>query len=86
MSDMSTTERLAREVKNSLCIDGTLNSVLEAVLLSKSPDTTMALLTGLAHLAVNRACRINTPASSDRCPCGYPMPCVKTVPVEFCKA
>lgn len=22
----------------------------------------------------------------ERCPCGYPMPCSKSVPVQFCRA
>lgn len=50
----------SREIKNQLCIDGTLNTALQAVLVSTSPSETNAILTGLAHAAVDRALNTNT--------------------------
>jgi hypothetical protein len=48
-------DQLAQDVKNSLCIDGSINGVLDAIMQTNSPDAMMALLTGLAHQAVDRA-------------------------------
>jgi len=44
---------LAREVKNNLCIDGHLNKALDQILESNSPDGIFAILTHLAHRAVD---------------------------------
>ena len=29
---------------------------------------------------------LKAPLPAERCKCGYPMPCVLTVPVQFCRA
>lgn len=43
----------SREVKNSLCIDGHLNAALDYILSSNEPDAIFAVLTQLAHRAVD---------------------------------
>lgn len=48
-------EELAREVKNGLCTSGRLNAAHDAVMAAVSPDEKFALLSGLAHDAVDAA-------------------------------
>jgi hypothetical protein len=45
----------SREIKNQLCIDGSLNATFDAMMRSTSPDEMFALLTELAHKAVDAA-------------------------------
>lgn len=48
-------EAVSREIKNQLCIDGTLNQALDNILACHEPDAIFAMLTELAHTAVDRA-------------------------------
>lgn len=75
---MSTTERLARALEN-------LNALVWGecpALLNEDSGGNSALAMEIEEVLAEH----RTHARPERCPCGYPMPCVKTVPVEFCKA
>ncbi len=57
-----------REVKNSLCIDGTLNRAFDEIMGSHEPNEVFNLLTALAHTAVDRTASAVATFDNDKVP------------------